>query len=112
MNEIRRGSRSPIQNCSMMLDEVDSMLKLVTSRSSTQKMKYSPKEIPLEFSNAVKLLSYRVLNSSNVAVNYNMSRLKVQIPTNLGPGQYFKHDTKERLKFCPRLTIKNFESNL
>ena len=68
--------QSPLENCKMMLREVDSMLKLVNSKSATNKTRYVQREINQEFTKAIKILSHRVLYSKDAKVSYESNRLK------------------------------------
>ena len=105
-----RKNISPIAECAQMLEDVDSMLNLVRSRSSTQRCKLSHQETPQEFKTAIKILSYRVLNNKPANVTYDSSRLKFSTPTGLGPGSYFRSEIRDQLQYYPHLTVKDFEN--
>ncbi|OMJ76734.1 hypothetical protein SteCoe_23848 [Stentor coeruleus] len=86
--------------------------------SRSQRMKNSLKEIiedpprylSKEFIYAIKVLSNRVDNSRDTPVSYETNRLKFTPPTGLGPGQYFKRSSIDRVKIPTKLTLENFES--
>ena len=101
--------QSPLENCKMMLREVDSMLKLVNSKSATNKTRYVQREINQEFTKAIKILSHRVLYSKDAKVSYESNRLKFATPIKLGPGQYNHNKAIEPIKTYSSLTLKNFD---
>lgn len=98
-----------LENCAQMLIEVDSMLDLVKSRSSTQKIKFCPKETSQNFLMAVQILDYRINNSRPTSKNYSASRLKVIPASTLGPGQYFPHSFLKKTPVQSNLTLEYFE---
>jgi hypothetical protein len=81
-------TQTPLEYCESMLNEVESMLRLVSSHSATHQFRYTPRQNNKDFDHAVKILSYRVSSGKDTKVPYNTTRLKFFSPNSLGPGKY------------------------
>ncbi|OMJ77191.1 hypothetical protein SteCoe_23266 [Stentor coeruleus] len=96
-----------------MLD-ISSRSRHSRSQKSKNKLKEiienPPRYLSKEFVNALKVLSNRVDNNRDTPVCFETNRLKLNPPTDLGPGQYFKYSNIDRIKIPIKLTLKNFES--
>jgi hypothetical protein len=105
-------SKKPIDQCKDMLNEVNTMLKLVKFGSAPKKISFCKKPLPSEFTNAMSILKARVTQGVDSPGSYESSRLKLNSPSSLGPGHYFKQKLNESQKLPRHLTLKDFESRV
>lgn len=102
-------SKTPIDQCKDMLSEVDTMLNLVRFGSAPKKISITKKTLPTDFIKAINTLKTRVTQGVDSQASYDTSRIKLNSPSNLGPGQYFKMKLNESCKLPRHLTLKDFE---